>query len=214
MTENVTDLKSYKFGKAAESYSQAIGAIVRSEKEFFSAAKFAPFADAYIESGFDEEYRPAFHVMVDFRHYKPSDEAEALLRRLKSDRFEIHRQKFGREYRAEVRRKPLDATGSYGPHASAEISFDEARGIFSVRHEGRLGAYQPSMSGFRTVHKEFWDERGVGFRIVVYGHDQRRNRFEEHIIDDDRDMAEVATMMARIQAAQTNKCDAVIPFRR
>ena len=214
MTENVTDLRSYKFGKAAESYAQSVGAVFRSEKEFFSTAKFAPFADAYVESGFDEEYRPVFHIQIDFRHYKPSEEAQALLRRLKSDRFEVKTQKFAKEYRAEVRRKPLDAPGSYGPYASAEISFEEARGIFAARDEGRLGAYQPSRSGFRTSCQENWDERGVGFRIIVCGHDIRRSRFEEHIIDDDRDMAEVATMMAHIQAARTIDSSGVVPFRR
>jgi len=214
MTDNVTDLKSYRFAKAADTYGNAIGAIYRSEKDFFSTGKFAPFADSYIDSGFDDEYRPVFHVMVDFRHLKPSAEAEALLRRLKSDRFKIHQQKFGREYLAEIRRKGPDDPGCYGPHASAEISFEEAMGIFSVRHEGRLGTYQPSRSGFRTVHKDNWDSRGVGFRIVVCGHDARRNRFEEHIIDDQRDMDEVSGMMSRIHAAMAPEKAGVVPFRR
>lgn len=215
MTEKVTDLRSYKFGKAVDSFIGSVGAIYQSEKDFFRTGKFLPFADSYIDSGWDDEYRPAFHILVDFRHYKPSEEAEALLRRLKSDRFEISTQKFAREYRAEVRRKSLDAPGCYGPHASAEVTFDEARGVFSVRNEGKLGAYQPSRSGFRTTWQENWDGRGVGFRIVVCGNDHRRNRFEEHIIDDDADWQEVATMMTHISAARSRNDETeVVPFRR
>lgn len=215
MTEKVTDLKSYRFGKAVDSYIGSVGSIYQSEQDFFRTGKFLPFADSYIDSGWDEEYRPAFHILVDFRHYKPSEEAEALLRRLKSDRFEIIKQKFGREYRAEIRRKPLDAPGCYGPHASAEVTFEEARGIFSVREEGKLGAYQPSRGGFRTTCQENWDDRGVGFRIVVCGHDARRNRFEEHIVDNQSDMDEIVSMMSRIHASKSMTNDAsVVTFRR
>ncbi|NTF17074.1 hypothetical protein G6L37_01350 [Agrobacterium rubi] len=214
MTDNITDLKSFKFCKTLDGYMDSISSIYQSEAAFFKEAKFAPFADSFIDSGFDREYFPTFHVLIDFRHYKPSEEALALLRRLKADRFEIVPQNFSKEYRAEIRRKPLDAPGCYGPFASAQIGFEEARGIFSARDEGRLGAYQPSSSGFRTVFRENWDDRGVGSRIVVCGHDARRSRFEEHIIDDDRDMSEVSTMMARIQAARNNESDGVVPFRR
>jgi hypothetical protein len=215
MTTNVTDLKSYKFAKAADTFVGAVGGIYRSEKAFFETGKFLPFADAYAESGFDEEYRPRFHVSIDFRDYKPSDEAQALLRRLKTDRFEIEKRRFAREYLAEVRKKGADHRDSFGPVASAEVGFEEARGVFAVRNSGKLGAYQPSAGGFRTVCEKNWDERGVGFNIVVCGNDHRRNRFEEHIIDNEADMDEVVTMMAQIRATQSKSdTDDVVPFRR
>lgn len=215
MTDNVTDLKSYKFGKAVDGYVAAIGGLFQSEKEFFKAGKFAPFADAYIESGFDEQFCPRFHVSIDFRDYKPSEEAQSLLRRLKSDRFQIEKRKFARAYLAEVRKKGADPRDSFGPIASAEVWFDEAQGVFAARNSGKLGAYQPSAGGFRTVCHKNWDERGVGFNIVVCGNDHRRSRFEEHIIDDETDMGEVVTMMARIRAAQSKNLDGdVVPFRR
>lgn len=214
MTDKVTDLRSYKFGKTMDTFMGAVGGIYRSEKAFFETGKFLPFADAYVESGFDEEYRPRFHVSIDFRDYKPSEDAQALLRRLKSDRFEIDKRKFARAYLAEIRRSP-DARESYGPLASTELSFEEARGIWAARTSGKFGAYQPSSGGFRTVCKKNWDERGVGFNIVVCGNDHRRNKFEEHIIDDEADMAEVVTMMASIRASLSDsQDDDVVPFRR
>lgn len=214
MSDKITDLKSHRAGKTTASYLGAVSGLIQSEKSFFSKAKFLPFADALISRDFAEDFRPRFFVLVDFRHFKPTDEAMALLRRLKSDRFDIQAQKFGGKYLAEVKRKGPDADGSYGPQASAEVTFEEARGIFSGRETGKLGAYQPSSSGFRTAFRENWDHRGVGFRVVVSGRDDRRDRFEEHIIDDQRDMDEISSMMARINAAMAaTRDDTVVPFR-
>jgi hypothetical protein len=215
MTDKVTDLKSYKFTKAADTFIGAIGDIYRSERAFFETGKFLPYADSYIASGFDEEYRPTFHVLIDFRDYKPTEEAQALLKRLKSDRFELRKTKYGREYLAEIKKKGTDHNDSFGPVATAELRFDEVQGIFAGRESGKFGAYQPSASGFRTVCRKNWDHRGIGFNIVVCGNDHRRNKFEEHIIDDQSDMDEVAAMMARIRVAQmAPDTDEVVPFRR
>jgi hypothetical protein len=212
---DVTDLKSYKFGKSVDIFMGAVGGIYGSEKALFETGKFLPFAEAYAESGFDEEYRPRFHVSIDFRDYKPSEDAQALLRRLKSDRFEIEKRRFARSYLAEVRKNGADPRDSFGPVASAEVSFEEARGVFAARDSGKLGAYQPSAGGFRTVCVKNWDDRGVGFNIVVCGNDHRRNRFEEHIIDDDADWQEIATMMAHISAARSKNDEVdIVPFRR
>jgi hypothetical protein len=216
MTSDVTDLGKYKFGKAVDSYADAIGGIYQSERDFFRGGKFLPYADAYIESGFDNEYRPTFHVLIDFRDYKPSEEAQSLLRRLKSDRFEIRKTKYAREYLAEIKKKGKDHNDSFGPLATAELFwFEEVQGIFAGRDSGKFGAYQPSAGGFRTVSQKNWDERGVGFSIHVCGNDHRRNKFEEHIIDNQADMDEVAAMMARINVAQSRPAAGeVVPFRR
>lgn len=98
MTNKVTDLRSYKFAKTVDTFMGAVGGIYHSEKNFFETGKFLPFADSYAESGFKEEYRPRFYVSIDFRDYKPSEDAQALLRRLKADRFEIEKRKFARAY--------------------------------------------------------------------------------------------------------------------
>lgn len=214
MTDKVTDLGKYKFGKAVESYADAIGDIYRSEREFFRGGKFLPYADAFIESGFDREYRPTFHVVISFRDLVPNEDAKDLLRRLKSDRFEIRDIKYGRKYRAEIRKKGTDHNDAYGPVATAELGFNETQGIFAGRQCGRFGAYQPSSAGYRTVCQRYWDERGVGFSLHVCGNDHRRNRWEEHIIDDQADMDEIAAMMARINAAQTKPSTEVVAFRR
>ncbi len=215
MTSDVTDLGKYKFGKAVESYADAIGGLYRSERDFFRSGKFLPYADAFIESGFDREYQPTFHVLISFRDLVPNEDATKLLVRLKSDRFEIRTTKYGREYRAEIRKKGTDHNDAFGPVATAELGFNEAQGIFAGRQSGKFGAYQPSSGGFRTVCQRNWDERGVGFSIHVCGNDHRRNKWEEHIIDDQGDMDEIAAMMARVNAARTNNDETdIIPFRR
>lgn len=214
MTSDVTDLGKYKFGKAVESYADAIGGLYRSERDFFRGGKFLPYADAFIESGFDCEYQPTFHVLISFRDLVPNEDAKNLLGRLKSDRFEIRTTKYARKYRAEIRKKGMDHNDAFGPVATAELGFDEAQGIFAGRECGKFGAYQPSSGGFRTVCQRHWDERGVGFSIHACGNDHRRNRWEEHIIDDQADMDEIAAMMARINAARTNPSAEVVAFRR
>jgi hypothetical protein len=214
MTSNVTDLNTYKFQKSADAFAEAADNVFKSESDYFKQGKFSQFADSYIESEFDDELRPVFHVMIDFRDYTPSEEAQSLLRRLKSDRFEIQQQRLSKQYLARLRRDGFDPRESYGPFASAEVSFEEAMGMFSARGSGRFGAYQTSINGYRISSQKIWDDRGVGFHIIVCGKDHRRNRFEEHIIDNDTDMAEVITMMSRIRAARMGNSFDVVPFRR
>ncbi len=98
----------------------------------------------------------------------------------------------------------------YGGFADKEIDLPTARQLFANREHSSFGAYQPSRYGMGYNHQNVWDSRGVGFYIMVGGHDNRRGdrkfgtdyREEFHIIDDDADMQEVAHMFALIQRAK------------
>ena len=200
---DVVSLSQHKSEKVAGEYSSAIQQIYKGEADFFAGGKFLPYAKAYIESGYNPEYRPVFYLMVTFRDFRPNDAAKQVLAQLRAKRFKIERTKYAKGYSA-----PKE-----GPWTHKEISFEDARELFLNRAHSPFGAYQPSRSGFRTSRIENYSEDGVGFCLSVLGMDYRRpgkyasetHRQEDHIIDDDKDWQEVASMMAEIKRAQSMK---------
>jgi hypothetical protein len=86
---------------------------------------------------------------------------------------------------------------AYGPRVEKMIDLRAARVIFQTRDHSPFGVYQPSELGFRTSHKRLWDQRGLGFNLIVGGYDSRGGEYgnayreEYHVIDDDTDMTEV-----------------------
>lgn len=198
----VVDLKQHKTDKAFGSYADAIGGLIQGEKDFFSQGKFSPFAKSYIESGFDPKFAPVIGVTVMFRDFKVNPQARALLNQMAKERpkWQIHRQKYHKEF-----------TGTkQGPYCMLDgISIEQARSLFENRENSPYGAYCPSRSGFRTSSVENWNEDGIGFNITVGGQDGRRGdkygnatREEYHIIDNEKDMAEVSHMFALIRRAR------------
>lgn len=171
-------------------------------QNYLKLAKISPFALSYIDSGFKKDYRPQIWLCVDIKPYKKTPEIKELIASLRAKRFEIRHTKYGAQFPMEQRT---------GPYCVKEITFDELKELWSNRHNSPYGAYQPSRSGYRTVHEENYDERGVGFHISVmgmdprapdkYGHDHRQ---EDHIIDNDKDYQEVVDMFAAIERARSN----------
>lgn len=205
----VVDMKAHKFGKAVDGYGDAIQGIVGAERDFFSTGKFAPFAKTYIDSGFDPKMAPTIELEVGLRDERPSAEARALLAQLRAERFKM----VAATKRAKGTRPPPNPDQhGLGAFGTKLLTISEARDIFAGRENSPYGAYRRSRRGFRTDALNDWDARGAGFSIIVGGHDSRREdkygsptREEHHIIDDDKDMAEVSHMFALIARARMAK---------
>lgn len=202
---NVVSLKSHQFKKAIQSYAVAINSIIQSEAAFFSQGKFLPFASSYIESNFKPDFCPELFMDVCFRDYIPKGEAKEFLASLKKSGFEIIHIKYAKGCAP----KTNPENRRLGPIARKVLSYAEGRELFSNREHSPYGAYQPSQSGFRSTCIENWDSRGVGFHLRLGGEDNRRGdkyrnptRYEDHIIDNDKDMQEVADMYAMIQRSK------------
>lgn len=216
MSADVADLNGARFKKRVEAYQRSIGAVFDSERQFFECGKFLPFAQAYVESDYDPALRPTFHITVECRDYHVSDEAKALLARLKANGFTIEKQNFSKDFLRRIKSgevKP-DHANAYGPFATREVEFDEALRILANREDGSLGAYQPSLYGFRQTSIKNYDKHGIGFNVVCCGYDARRGRFEEHVVDDQADVEELCAMMSEIRASFDNSSDDVVAFRR
>lgn len=202
----VVDLGKHKVEKAVGEYSNAVQAAYSSEAEFFASGKFMPFARSYIESGFDPEKRPEIDIDVSFRDHKRSPEARLLWNELRSRGFKMTPARWAKGYAP----KENPRQEQQGGFARKTLDINTAKRIFAERVKSPFGAYQPSRSGFRTSSHKVWDDRGVGFHIIVSGYDGRRpgkyadepQRYETHIIDNDRDMKEVADMFAAIERAR------------
>lgn len=195
----VVDLGAHRFGRAVDEYSSTIQQIVKSSADHFGkGTKFIPFAQSYIESGYDREYLPEFFIDVQFRDYRPAPEARAVLDEMKKQRWEIIRTKYSKDYQVTKE----------GPLARKDnLSFDEVRAIWENRENSKYGAYQKSRHGFRSSRLDTYDERGLGFSLLVMGLDARREQYgkpseEYHIIDDEQDWAEVVEMMALIRRSK------------
>ncbi len=187
-------LSKHKSDKAMGAYADALQSVYASEADFFKeGSKFMPFAKSYIESGFDSKMAPIFSVDVTFRDYKLSPAARTLLNSMKRP-WHIHRTKYAKGYKMDQRS---------GPYAYKDITFEEARKIWETRNSSVYGAYHPSRSGFRNSTQAIFDDNGLGFCLMVGGHDERRGGREEyHVIDDDKDWSEVVNMMAVINRSR------------
>jgi hypothetical protein len=201
----VVDLGQHKQDKAISGYRNAMQGIYNSESEFFASGKFAPFAKTYIDSGFNAEFAPIIELRIRFRDDRPMPTVRALKQELRQQRFKISA---AHTWAKGYKPKANTQQDHWGGWADKTITMPVARDLFANRAHSAFGAYQPSRSGFRTDHKNLWDERGVGFNIVVGGHDSRRGergyatREEHHVIDDENDMQEVSQMFALIQRAR------------
>jgi hypothetical protein len=216
MTADITDLRAHRSRKLFQNFAERTSGVLASEAEFFQTGKFFAFAQGYVESGFADERRPRFHVTIQCRDYYPSEQAIALLARLKSDGFKIEKQSFSKDYLKRIKSgevKP-DHVNAYGPMATREVEFDQALRILANREDGSMGAYQPSRHGFRILSDYVYDADGVGFNVVCCGYDARRGRFEEHVVDDQYDVEELCAMMSEIRAALADDEDDVVSFRR
>lgn len=195
---DVVSLAQHKTDKAFGAYGDALAGLIGGELDFFSTGKFSPFAKSYIESGFDPKFAPEIMITVYFRDMKMTPEARALLVTFKKP-WKVQRVSFSKDYKGHKE----------GPWADRTISWDEAKEIWSQVENSPYGAYCQSRSGMRTAHKENYDERGVGFSLIVGGQDGRRGdkygndtREEHHIIDDQKDFEEVSHMFALIARAR------------
>lgn len=202
---DVVDLSQHKMKNAFSDYADVIQSIMRSEQAFFKTGKFLPFAESYIRNNFDKAFAPEIVVDVNFRDVKLTPEARALVQELRADRWAINRIKWAAGH---VPTTNPEGNCNWG-HAQKVIDLETAKRLFAGRKNSPYGAYQKSASGMRTTHVKVWDERGVGFNITVGGEDCRRGdkygnacRNEYHIIDDEKDMAEVAQCFALIQRAR------------
>lgn len=205
---DVVDLSAHKFKKAADSYVDALRGMFSSEREFFATGKFLPFAKTYIDHKLDLKYRPRIVLTVNFRdssqlkERKP--EANQFIRVLRSEGFKIvPESKLHKDFS-----RAGDMESALGPFGEKTLTVDEARAAFASRENSPYGVYQPSEAGFRASFKHLWDSRGIGFNITVEGYDSRRGdkygnpmRHEAHVIDNDKDMAEVVEMYALINRA-------------
>lgn len=203
---NVTSLKDHKVQKAFDAYATAINGLVAGERDFFAAGKFAPFAEAYLESGRDRTTAPLIEVMVKFRDYRPSAEARALKDGLRRKGFTIHA---ALTWAKGCRPKAGSTEHRLGGHATKTIEVAEAKAIFGARAQSPYGAYQESQNGFRDRTHDVWDDRGIGFSLICSGYDGRRPdkygnpaRFETHVVDSDADMAELSEAFALIRRSQ------------
>lgn len=188
---DVVSLGAHKVDKAVGEYTNALQGIYKGESDFFKSGKFLPFAESYIKSGFNKDFAPQIIVDVNFRDVRLNPAARELVKALRGQRFKIQ-----------------PASGHAPPFARKTVDLNTAKALFAEREQSPIGAYQPSRSGFRTAYQEHWNDAGVGFNISVGGMDSRRGergnnyREEYHIIDDDKDMAEVAQTYALIQRAK------------
>lgn len=199
---DVVDLKQVKTDRAFGDYADAIGGIVQGEKNFFATGKFMPFAQSYIQSGFEPSYKPEIHLNVTARDQRPSQEARLIIQELRKNGFKYEpATKWAKgAYNGNPHNDP------HGPWMYKVIDLNTAKKYFAERNNLPFGAYQPSRSGMRTSHVNNWNEHGLGFNLTVMGMDHRRgdkysnpHRQEEHIIDDEKDMKEVSDAYAAIQ---------------
>lgn len=216
MTADITDLKAHRTRKVFQDFANRAGGVLASEADFFRTGKFFAFAQGYVDSGFDPDYCPVFHVNVECRDYDVDDQAAALLARLRYEGYEVERQSFSKEYLKKIRSGEVrpDHANAYGPTATREVEFDQALRILANREDGSMGEYQPSTHGFRIVSQKVYDGHGVGFNVVCCGYDARRGRFEEHVVDDQTDVEELCAMMSEIRAALADDDEDVVSFRR
>lgn len=198
---DVVDLRQHRSEAAVGRYLAEVGHIVAGEAALFGQAKFTPFARSFIESGFAREMEPVIALVVRFRDdvlARPERTFTARLRRYGFAYAPGLRWAKGRRPNANPNQDP------WGPELEKRVDLAVARGLFDGRENSEFGAYQRSSLGFRTAHVREWNDRGIGYSIVVGGHDDRRGRLavEHHIVDDNRDMAELAHMAALIERAQ------------
>lgn len=189
----VVSLGQHRVEKAMDGYVSTMRDIIQNMADGYSEGKFMPIAITYIESGFDPEYKPIFYIDVDAKVERATrgSEAIAFLRSLRG--FKYHK---GDKW-----------TGPWARMTNA--SYDLVRRLFTTRSSGEYGTYQPSRLGFGETYQPLYDDRGVGFHISVSGYDNRydgkhsKYRDVGHVIDNDEDWQEVASMMAAIQRAQS-----------
>jgi hypothetical protein len=202
---DVVSLSGHKMDKAVDQYARVIQGIYASEQAFFKDGKFLPFAESYIRSNFAADHALEILVDVNFRDLKLAPETKMLIKDLRGQGFKITRIPWARDH-APKENPRGDCQWGY---ARKVVDINTAKQLFASRENSPLGAYQPSANGMRTVHKNIWDDRGVGFNITVGGQDCRRGdkygnscREEYHIVDDDKDMSEAAQAFALIQRAK------------
>lgn len=215
MTAGITDLKTHRVRKAAQPFSDQVGAIFKSEADFCYSGKFFAFAHGYLDSGFDRERRPTFHVTVQCRDYFVNEQAKNLLKRLVTEGFKIEKLAVSKEFLRKIKSgeaKP-DAANAFGPTATLEVEFDEALRFLANREDGSMGSYQSSRYGFGTDPHLVYDAAGVGFNVVCCGYDSRRGRYQEHVVDDHCDIEELCAMMSQIRAGQVDDDDVVFFVR-
>ena len=191
MSDKIESLAGFREKKRVEQARGKVGESVSMLK--------GVFADGYVDSGFDDEKRPRFTVAIESRDYRPTAEVADLFKELKRRRFSVERQMISRTYAAQVRREGTPDGEALGPYATSEVGFDVVQELFAGRGLSGFGAYQKSELGFRVSRASAWDERGVGFTIICSGWDPRRSRFEEHVIDDQKDMEDASFMVGRIR---------------
>jgi hypothetical protein len=211
---DVVSLQKHKTDKALVSYTDAIGDIFRGERDFFKQGKFLPFAQSYIDSGFDPNFCPTIELQIASSDWQIRPETKAFFQSLKTMGFKIDgptalAKAYKARLRAELKSNPEAERYPYGPAATKTIDLRTAREIFQNRDNSPYGVYRKSRGGFRTDCDNVYDARGIGFNIVVGGQDHRRgdkygqpHREEWHIIDSDQDMQEVAQMAALIERAR------------
>lgn len=179
ITENVVDMKQFKQEKSISKHKDQLDNVYASEANFFSQGKFLPFARAYVNSGFNKNYKPKYFIEITFR--ERSDATKPILKSLRDQKFKV---------------RPIK---NDTPDVHKYLTIDEVRSLFENRNNSPYGAYQPSRNGFRSSRQENWNEQGMGFSLFCIGMDDRKNREEYHIIDDEEDMKEVADMEAFIR---------------
>lgn len=205
-TADIVDLQRRRVEAALASYADAVDAIFSGEAAFFTEAKFTPFARSYIASDFAPELEPRILLAVRVRDDRPGAEARHLIARLKRQGFSYRP---GLMWAKGARPKSNPNQDPWGPELEREITLEAARALFAERDKADLGRYQRSAYGFRATHRRDWDEHGVGFSIVVQGHDDRRRDAyghattqESHIVDSEDDLAELVDMAALIARAK------------
>lgn len=199
---DVVDLKQHRTNKVVGDYAGAIGGIIQGEKNFYATGKFMPFAQSFIESDFNSEYRPTITMRVYFRDPTLSPDARALRDTLRKKGFKYH--PATKWVKGSYPGNPNQQ--AHGPFLEKDIDLNTAKLLFAERNSSPFGAYQPSRLGMGHDSQNIWDDRGAGFNIFVGGMDARRgdkygnaHREEHHVIDDDKDMKEVADTFAAIQ---------------
>jgi hypothetical protein len=199
---DVVSLGAHKVKKAGDEYASAIQSIIAGEGAFFKEGKFLPFAETYIRTGkgFPEIIMDVSVRSVADMRARP--ELKEFMKELRLRGFKVEQTKYHKSC-------TMSATERQGPWARKSLGLDDLRQIWGSREHSPYGAYQESRSGFRTAHKDSFDERGVGFNICVGGIDSRRgdkygnaDREEHHIIDNDADFKEVMDMFALINRAR------------
>lgn len=207
----IIDLQKHKFDKAFGEFTDTISGLVQGEQDFYAQGKFMPLAKTYIDKGFAPEFIPVIEIDVTFRDYRLGPEAAQVREMLRAQRFKIYG---ATKWAKGSRPKDNPNQEPHGPWGAKKIDFNTARELFAERESSPYGAYQTSRLGMGLSRKNIWDDRGVGFCIMVSGYDSRRGdkygkavRHETHIIDDEDDMREVSAMFVAIARAKMKPVD-------